>query len=272
MKITSIKMKKMLEERFKKDEWKTTFNRDKDTFRIEWKGSGKGITITVPKVIAKYERRGESALEELEDHVEEALRIMNETHSLEGKEKKIFPVIRAGSFPTETDSGKKLVNTEHTAETRIFYALDLGKSYQLIDEDMVMRENWSVDRLKEIASFNVRSLEVEMKKDTVYGNDFYFQSVKDGYDASRILNEVLLEKMKAEFEGELAISIPHQDVIIFADIKNPEGYDILAQMAMKFFAEGNVPVTSLSFLYENKTLEPIFILAQKKPKDKRKED
>ncbi|MCP3033111.1 DUF1444 domain-containing protein [Halobacillus sp. A1] len=272
MKMTSIKMKKMLEDRLQNDEWKTIFNRDKDTFRIEWKESGKGITITLPNVVAKYENRGEPALDELEDHVQEALRIMNETHQLTGKEKNIIPVIRAGSFPTETEDGKKLVHTEHTAETRVYYALDLGKSYQLIDEKMVEKENWSIERMKEIASFNVRSLPVDMKKDTVYGNDFYFHSTQDGYDASRILNEVLLEKLKAECEGELAVSIPHQDVIIFADIKNPEGYDILAQMAMKFFAEGTVPVTSLSFLYEDKTLEPIFILAQKKPKEKGKED
>ncbi|MFD2926258.1 DUF1444 domain-containing protein [Halobacillus naozhouensis] len=272
MKMTSIKMKKILEERLQCEEWKTVFNRDKDTFRVEWDDSGKGITITLPNVISKYENRGEKAVDELVDHVQEALRIMNETHELSGKEQHIYPVIRAASFPIETENGKKLVVEEHTAETRIYYALDLGKSYQLIDKDMLEREQWTEERMKEIASFNVRSLPIDMKKDTVYGNDFYFQSAQDGYDASRILNEVLLEKLKVEFEGELAISIPHQDVIIFADIKNPEGYDILAQMAMKFFAEGLVPVTSLSFLYEDKQLEPIFILAQKKPKKNRKGD
>ncbi|ARI76768.1 DUF1444 domain-containing protein [Halobacillus mangrovi] len=272
MKMTSIKMKKKLEERLQSNEWKTTFNRDKDTFRIEWRESGDGITITLPNVISKYEARGEEALDELEDHVQEALRVMNETHHLSGKEEKIFPVIRAASFPTETEQGKKLVYADHTAETRIYYALDLGKSYQLIDESMLEKENWTKERMKEVASFNVRSLPVKMKKDTVYGNDFYFHSTQDGYDASRILNEVLLEELKAECKGELAISIPHQDVIIFADVQNPEGYDIIAQMAMKFFAEGTVPITSLSFLYENKELEPIFILAQKKPKQNRKED
>ncbi|MGI8316754.1 DUF1444 domain-containing protein [Halobacillus mangrovi] len=272
MKMTSIKMKKKLEERLQRNEWKTIFNRDKDTFRIEWRESGDGITITLPNVISKYEARGEEALDELEDHVQEALRVMNETHHLTGKEEKIFPVIRAASFPTETEQGKKLVYTDHTAETRIYYALDLGKSYQLIDESMLEKEDWTKERMKEVASFNVRSLPVKMKKDTVYGNDFYFHSTQDGYDASRILNEVLLEELKAECKGELAISIPHQDVIIFADVQNPEGYDIIAQMAMKFFAEGTVPITSLSFLYENKELEPIFILAQKKPKQNGKED
>ncbi|MBH0230185.1 DUF1444 domain-containing protein [Halobacillus yeomjeoni] len=272
MKMTSIKMKKKLEERLKNDEWKTHYNRDKDTFRIEWRDSGEGITITLPNVISKYEARGDEALDELEDHVQEALRVMNQTHHLSGKEQHIFPVIRAASFPTETESGKKLVYTDHTAETRIYYALDLGKSYQLIDEGMLEKEDWTIERMKEVASFNVRSLPVEMKKDTVYGNDFYFHSTQDGYDASRILNEVVLEELKAECKGELAISIPHQDVIIFADVQNPEGYDILAQMAMKFFAEGTIPITSLSFLYEDKQLEPIFILAQKKPKQNRKDD
>ncbi|UOQ46119.1 DUF1444 domain-containing protein [Halobacillus salinarum] len=272
MKMTSIKMKKKLEDRLQNDQWKTTYNRDKDTFRIEWKDSGQGITITLPNVISKYESRGEEAIDELEDHIQEALTVMNKEHRLNGKEQHIYPVIRAASFPEETDKGKKLVFTEHTAETRIYYALDLGKSYQLIDEQKLEEEGWTVDRMKEVASFNVRSLPVELKKDTVYGNDFYFHSMKDGYDASRILNEVLLEELKAECKGELAISIPHQDVIIFADVQNSEGYDILAQMAMKFFAEGTVPVTSLSFLYEDKELEPIFILAQKKPTNNRKGD
>ncbi|WP_347862542.1 DUF1444 domain-containing protein [Salimicrobium sp. PL1-032A] len=272
MKMTSIKMKRKLEERLDNPEWNTSFNRDKDTFRVEWKESHEGITVTVPNVVSKWEQKGEKALDELEEHIKEALRVMNEKTELSGKEKQIFPVIRAASFPVETENGKKLVYTDHTAETRIYYALDLGKSYQLIDEDKINEEGWTVERIREVASFNVRSLDVNLRKDTVYGNDFYFQSVNDGYDASRILNETLLEEMKAECKGELAISIPHQDVIIFADIQNEGGYDILAQMAMKFFAEGLVPVTSLSFFYEEGELQPIFIMAQKKPKEQRGED
>ncbi|SIS95039.1 DUF1444 domain-containing protein [Salimicrobium salexigens] len=272
MKMTSIQMKKKLEERLDENGWRTSFNRDKDTFRVEWEHSGEGITVTVPNVISKWQEKGEKSLDELEEHIREALRVMNENTELSGQEKNVYPVIRAASFPTETENGKKLIYTDHTAETRIYYALDLGKSYQLIDYHKLEEEGWSIDRMKEVASFNARSLEVSLRKDTVYGNDFYFQSLNDGYDASRILNESLLEEMKAECKGELAISIPHQDVIIFADIQNEGGYDILAQMAMKFFAEGLVPVTSLSFLYENGKLEPIFILAQKKPKEKKGDD
>jgi uncharacterized protein YtpQ (UPF0354 family) len=41
-------------------------------------------------------------------------------------------------------------------------------------------------------------------------------------------------------------------------------------MAMSFFAEGRVPVTALPFLYKDKELEPIFILAKTKRVDPEK--
>lgn len=267
MKMTSIKMKNKLEERLNNPGWKTSYNRDKDKFRVEWKETNLGMWITLPNVIAKYEQRGEAALDELEEHITEALRIMNEKNELAGKESNIFPVIRATSFPKKTKQDKQLVYTDHTAETRVYYALDLGKSYQLIDQDMMEEEGWTKERIKEVATFNIRSLDSEVKKDTVADNDFYFVATKDGYDASRILNESLLEEMKANSKGELAVAVPHQDVLIFVDIQNKMGYDILAQMTMKFFAEGTIPITSLPFLYEDKKLEPIFILAKNRPTD-----
>src|SRR5699024_8149750 len=133
-----------------------------------------------------YNERGEAALEELIEHVSEALKIMNVNHSLKDMEKYVYPVIRSTSFPTETKEGTKLVTKEHTAETTIFYALDLGKSYRLIDELMLEDADWSEKYLEEVATFNLRSLDITYKVDTVRDNDFYFIAKQDGYDASRI--------------------------------------------------------------------------------------
>src|SRR5690625_4185373 len=271
MSMTTIKLKDILQKRLANKNYETSYNRDKDTFRIEWAETKRGITIRLPNVVAKYNERGDEAIDELIGHVNESLKIMNENHELSGKEKNIYPVIRATSFPLEMKTGDKLVYKDHTAETRIFYALDLGKSYRLIDETMLEKEDWTKERIDEIATFNIRSLSYEYKKDTVAGNDFYFIATQDGYDASRILNESFLEEMKTNAKGELAISVPHQDVLIFADVQNQTGYDIRAQMTMKFFAEGRIPVTSLSFTYEDKKLTPIFILAKNKPNHERKE-
>lgn len=267
MRITTFQMYKKLKELFDEELFLMTYNRDKNTFRIEWKDSKQGITVSLPNIVAKYQEEGQSAIDELEEHLKEALRVMNEQYDLDGKEKHIFPVIRSTSFPVKTKSGKKLVTKDHTAETRIFYALDLGKSYQLIDESLLEKEGWSKEQIDEIASFNVRSLRTEPKKDTVRGNDYYFIATQDGYDASRILNDAFLEEMKAKCKGEMAVAVPHQDVLIVADIQNSTGYDILAHMTMKFFTEGRIPITSLSFIYEDRKLEPIFILAKNKPTD-----
>lgn len=265
MKMTSLKMKKILDERLLNPDFKVSYNRDKDTYRIAWNHSNQGISITLPNVVAKYNERGEAAIDELQEHVTEALRVMDEDQHLTGMEKNIYPVIRATSFATETKAGTKLVYKEHTAETRVYYALDLGKSYRLIDEPMLSEEGWTHKRMDEMATFNIRSLGNEYKKDTVADNDFYFVATQDGYDASRILNEALLEEMKANSKGELAVAVPHQDVLIFADIQNKQGYDILAQMTMKFFAEGTIPITSLPFVYDDKQLESVFILAKNRP-------
>lgn len=265
MKMTSIKLKKILEEKLSSDAYRTSYNRDNDTFRIEWKDTKEGITVSLPQVIGKYEEKGDEAITELVAHLKEALSIMNRAYTLQEMEKHIYPVIRSTSFPTETKNEKKMVTKEHTAETRVFYAIDLGKSYRLVEEELLEKDGWTEKRLHENALFNLRSLANDYKKDTVQENDFYFIAKQDGYDASRILNDTFLENMKEKCEGDMAVAVPHQDVLIIADIKNDTGYDVLAQLTMKFFAEGRIPITSLPFMYEEKKLEPIFILAKNKP-------
>jgi uncharacterized protein YtpQ (UPF0354 family) len=82
------------------------------------------------------------------------------------------------------------------------------------------------------------------------------------------LNQAFLKEMEEKISGTMVLAVPHQDVLIIADVQNDTGYDILAQMAMSFFSSGRVPITALSFLYENSELEPIFILGKNRKKEK----
>ncbi|WP_226528488.1 DUF1444 domain-containing protein [Metabacillus niabensis] len=266
MKMTSRKLVEILKNQLSNQGLKFHFDREKDTLRIEDDETKKGVTLSMPGIIAKWETKNQNAIDEVVYYVEEALYAMKNQQELSGKEKSIFPVIRSTSFPTESNEGISLVYTDHTAETRIYYALDLGNTYRLIDEKMMQRENWNMEQIKEIASFNIRSLKTSVKEDHVAGNVFYFFNANDGYDASRILNESLLHSYKERMVGKMAVAVPHQDVLIIVDIQNDTGYDILAQLTMSFFASGRVPITALSFLYENNELEPIFILGKNKPK------
>ncbi len=145
------------------------------------------------------------------------------------------------------------------------------KTYRLLDEQLIEKEGLDPQKVREIARFNVRSLPVKLKKDTLRGNDFYFLNTNDGYDASRILNEKFLQEKAETIEGDMIVAVPHQDVLIIGDIRNATGYDILSELTMSFFTSGKVPITALSFTYEEGKLAPIFILAQDQKKSKEEE-
>ncbi|MCM2531392.1 DUF1444 domain-containing protein [Neobacillus pocheonensis] len=264
MKMDSLKMKKELESRLGGEDRVFSYDREKDSLRIENKLTGKGITISLSGIVAKWHIEKEMAIERIVYYVEEGLRAMTDPILLSDHEKKIYPVIRSASFPVEAEEGVPFLIDEHTAETKIYYAVDMGKTYRLIDVQVMEREGWEASRIREIALFNVRSLSTALKEDQVRGNLFYFLNTKDGYDASRILNKGFLNEMKKRITGTMVIAVPHQDVLIIADVRNNTGYDVLAQMAMSFFANGRVPITALSFIYENGELEPIFILGKNK--------
>lgn len=259
MKMSSKQLKQELMKRLERTDWEFQYDSKKDQLRVEHRETKKGITVSLPGILAKWELQGENAIDEAVYYVKEALLAM---HSENTENTRILPVIRSTSFPLHQEEDNPFVTSDHTAETRIFYALDAEKTYRLIDEKLAKKLQLDHQQVKELALFHVRSLPRKMKEDTVAGNIFYFFHANDGYDASRILDFSLLEDMKKKITGDMVVAVPHQDVLIIADIRNEIGYDIIAQMTMQFFAEGHVPITSLSFIYENKELEPIFIMAK----------
>ncbi|HEY2421781.1 MAG TPA: DUF1444 family protein, partial [Neobacillus sp.] len=185
MKMDSNKMRKELEARFPTETRVIKYDRKKDQLRIESKLVGKGITIDLPGLIAKWHIEQEKAIDEVVYYVEEGLKAMEDTVQLSEHEKNIFPVIRSASFPTEAEEGVPFLIDDHTAETKIYYALDRGNTYRLIDSRIIEKEGWEASRIREIALFNARSLPTPLKDDQVRGNVFYFLNTNDGYDASR---------------------------------------------------------------------------------------
>ncbi|MDR7073822.1 DUF1444 family protein [Fictibacillus barbaricus] len=262
--MSTLKLKKALESRLSNSEREITYQREEETLRVTDTLSGKGVTLSLNGLSARWEKEKDQLLDDLVYHVEEGLKA---TRKDSGDEllSRIFPVIRSASFPTETPEDEHLFMQDHTAETRIYYALDLGNTYKLLTNNKLKELKVEESQVIDAAKFNVKRLSTSYKQDQVAGNTFFFLNHNDGYDASRILNTSFLEEMKKQITGEMAVAVPHQDVLIIGDIQNKQGYDILAQMAMQFFMNGRVPVTALPFIYENKELEPIFILAKNRP-------
>ncbi|WP_114570260.1 DUF1444 domain-containing protein [Exiguobacterium flavidum] len=256
-------IRRMITAAFEGEQYATHFDREKSVLRIERKSDRSGVDLGLNPLVAKAKRRGEVAVEETIEYVKAVLEQMNPV-SLAGNEQRIFPVIRAKSFADETKEGVRLISTPHTGETKIMYAVDLGKTYRLIDEKMLKEASWNEEHLSEAARFNLKKLDAPFKQDEVAGNLFYFLSTGDGYEASRVLDKALLSSYAERIEGEFAVGIPHQDVLIFADIRNDAGYDVMQQLMFDFFTNGRVPVTALPFLHEDGELEPVFVLAKNK--------
>ncbi|MGE7914706.1 DUF1444 domain-containing protein [Lysinibacillus xylanilyticus] len=265
--IKSEQLVSLLKQQLNEETFDFEFDKKHDKLRLNHKKIGKGMELSLPGILAKYNDKQGAAIDEVVYTIEQTFNAM-EQEMEQGFQatSQIYPVIRATSYPQASKEGHAFITTEHTAETRIFYALDLGKTYRFIDESMLEVLQLTVEQIREMARFSVKQLPTIYKKDEVAGNIFYFVNANDGYDASRILNENFLKDMQTKVEGDMTLSVPHQDVLIVGDIRNETGYDVLAQMTMHFFAVGTVPITSLSFIYEDGELEPIFILAKNRVK------
>ena len=261
--MKSKELVEKLKQRLGLDTFEFKFDKEKDTLRLNHKSLNRGMNISLPEIISKFQTMKEKAIDEVVYTIEQTFSAMEKEQNEGFQDLSIvYPVIRSTSFPLKSNEGSPFLTTDHTAETRIYYALDLGTTYRLIDESMLETLKASASQIREAARFSIRKLPTNTKKDEVAGNIFYFLNENDGYDASRILNESFLKDMEAKVEGDMTLSVPHQDVLIIGDIRNEVGYDVLAQMTMHFFSVGAVPITSLSFVYEKGELEPIFILAK----------
>lgn len=257
-----FQMRDKLKDRLSKPEVKFTFNREDETLRISRVDNGKGVTVKVATIVAKYKEQKENIVDEIVYYVEEAIEQMKGEGLSEVNSAQIMPVLRSPSFDKKDKDGNAFVIEEHTAETNIYYVVDLGKSYRLMDEKMLESMKLSKQQLKEMALFNVRKLDNKYTTDEVKGNIFYFINSNDGYDASRILNTTFLNEIQDQCEGEMLVAVPHQDVLIIADIRNKTGYDVMAHLTMEFFTKGLVPITSLSLGYDKGHFEPVFILGK----------
>jgi len=261
--MNSKKLVEILKERLPSEHFEWNVDKKTDNVRLEHVVLNKGMDISLPRILGKYQDKKEAAIDEIVYVIDETFKAMEREQSEGFKgDQVIYPVIRSTSFPEKTSAGARFIMKDHTAETRIYYALDLGKTYRLIDESMLDSIEMTSQEIMESALFRLRSLPTSTKQDEVDGNLYYFVNNNDGYDASRILNSAFLKDMESKIEGDMTVSVPHQDVLIIGDIRNKTGYDVLAQMTMHYFTQGIVPVTSLSFIYEDGKLEPIFIMAK----------
>lgn len=172
----------------------------------------------------------------------------------------IYPVLRSSSF--NKDNKESLLKEVHTKETEVYYVLDFKKGYKFLSNTFLKERGIELSQLRKLAYNNLQKLPLKYNKDEVFGNIFYFLNAKDGYDGARLLNKEILDYFYKKIGGEYYIGLPHQDTLIISDIKNKKGLEVLQKMMVHFFTEGLVPITTITFKYDGKKIESLFIFVE----------
>ncbi|MGO0061559.1 DUF1444 family protein [Brevibacillus fluminis] len=181
--------------------------------------------------------------------------------TLAGQEERVFPIMRHRSFLDGAKGAPTIVSRHHTAETIVLYACDVGEGYFLISHAMLTEAGLSEDALHRLALNNLRALPMKSRTEELGGNRITFISPPDGYAASRILLDDLLESHETHKKGtHLGVAIPHQDVLIIADLADEKGAQLLARLTMDFASKGDTPICPIPFLYEKGEWEMFLIV------------
>ncbi|MGG1661256.1 DUF1444 family protein [Brevibacillus sp. NRS-1366] len=177
-----------------------------------------------------------------------------------GQEQKVFPVLRHASLINKNP--ERWVAKPHTADTFLLYALDLGEGYTLIERSLLTDAPWSEEQLHQNAMENLQKLPFQVKTQEVAGNRIHFISPSDGYAASRILLDPVIRQFDAAKQGDsLGVAIPHQDVLIIADMVGDAGANLLARLTYDFASKGQVPISVLPFYWEDGELTPFLVVS-----------
>lgn len=229
--------------------------RDGNTWQLTSKSDNRTMALPVDELTEQLagideQEKKKVIIEEFVSRVIKALVATAQSIDLHEQRKRLYPVLRSASFQVGETPGKRLISKPHTAETMVLYVIDFGDSYVYVNEDMTAAASVTVDDVHQWALANLKKLPNEPKMDFVNGNRYYFFS-QDEYAASRLLNDKLLSDMKKKMKGDMAVAVPHHDVLIMADLQNDSGYNVLGQMVMKFYGEGHTPITPLPFVVED---------------------
>lgn len=185
--------------------------------------------------------------------------MLNRELTVVGHEQKVYPVLRHASMISKYPD--RWVVTAHTADTSVLYALDQGEGYALIENRMLQEAGWTSEQLHTYAMENLQKLPFSVKTQEVAGNRIHFISPTDGYAASRILLDSFLAEMDQKKQGDaLGVAIPHQDVLIVADMAGDAGAHLLARLTYDFASKGQVPISVLPFYWEDGELTPFLVV------------
>jgi uncharacterized protein YtpQ (UPF0354 family) len=225
----------------------------------------KQYRITLNSLFEQVRQNREDRRNALYDHASRILAMikMSGQRTIVGQAKRLYPVLRHRSFLDSARGAEGIVNRPHTAETIILYACDQLEGYFLITREMLAEATIDEKKLHQLAMTNLEGLEASSRMQQLGENRITFINSTDGYAASRVLLTHVLERYQEMKQGrQLGVAIPHQDVLVLADIADDQGAQLFARLTYDFASKGDVPICPIPFFYERGELEPFIIITK----------
>lgn len=136
-----------------------------------------------------------------------------------------------------------------TTGLAIFYAMDMGDRYELI-QNRHLPQGVTVEALHAAALDNM-AREVADRTE-VHGDPLGTMMLTNGgnFEAAMLLTEGLWENLKDIFKDEICIAVPARDLLFIAGKNNPAGREGLRGLVRKFFDEQKTAGLLVRHIYE----------------------
>src|SRR4051812_34887149 len=102
--MKALELVRLLKTKLSEDIYTYDYNRETNKLRLTHKATGKGIEISVPPILAKYETKKEVAINEVVYTIHETFQAMEKEMAGEiDSSFSVYPVIRSTSFQLKSN-------------------------------------------------------------------------------------------------------------------------------------------------------------------------
>lgn len=161
---------------------------------------------------------------------------------------KIFPYFKQllpGNGEDET-SGIRLVTHALVKGLTLFYAVDIGNGFQIIQESMLVDWGLTEPQLFDIAIGNFANLLAGQLQ--VHGDSNGVMLTVDGnLEAGLVLMDDIWEQLEPQIGDTLVLAVPTRDVVMVTGENNEEFLQQMREKAREIYENGDHPLSELLY-------------------------
>jgi uncharacterized protein YtpQ (UPF0354 family) len=168
------------------------------------------------KIVQSVPENGVELVQDYLERILEGARISDLALPFSVAKSKIMPRIQPRSIFNRLDE-QRIAHLPFVNDTVLFYVIDLPRTTVSISVEQIMRWGLSIEDIDIIARKNLDTYAPELEVKLVESNDggrAAVISVRDGYDAARLLLGTLHQRLAPALNGDFLVATPCRDAFL----------------------------------------------------------